>query len=57
VHLLQPLIEHARTKGLKRMEGVVLAENANMLRFAKASGFTITADPDDRSLVNIALRL
>jgi acetyltransferase len=57
VHLVRPLIEHARAKGLTRAEGVVLTENTNMLRFAKASGFTIVPDRDDPSLINVSLDL
>lgn len=39
MHLVRPLIEHAREKGLTRMDGVVLAENTNMLNFARMTGF------------------
>ena len=57
MHLVRPLIEHARAKGLTRMNGLVLAENTNMLRFAKMSGFTITPDPEDSSIMSISLNL
>ena len=46
-HLMQLLIETARTRGLKRMEGVFLANNEHMLRFAARFGFIISPDPDD----------
>ncbi len=44
------LIDAARRRGLKEMEGFVLAENQSMLGLARRLGFTITTDPDDRAL-------
>jgi acetyltransferase len=56
-HLVRPLIEHARHKGLSRMEGFVLFENRNMLEFAKGVGFRVAADPDDPAVALISLDL
>jgi hypothetical protein len=47
----------ARTKALIRMQGDVLAENLNMLKFAKGSGLVVSPDREDPSLVNISLDL
>jgi acetyltransferase len=44
------LIDAARRRGLKEMEGFVLAENQSMLGLARRLGFTIATDPDDRAL-------
>ena len=48
--LLTALIDHARRRGLEEMEGFVLAVNEPMLGLARRLGFTITVDPDDRSV-------
>jgi len=39
------------------MQGDVLAENLNMLKFAKGSGFVVSPDREDPSLVNVSLDL
>jgi GNAT superfamily N-acetyltransferase len=45
--LLRELIEAARRRGLRRMEGYVLAINHPMLQLAKALGFDSRPDPED----------
>ena len=55
--LLNMLIDAARNRGLKLMEGFVLAENQPMLRLAKRLGFTIAPDPEDRTVRTCRLRL
>jgi len=45
--LLAALIKSARARGLKEMEGFVLAMNQPMLRLARRLGFSIAADPED----------
>jgi acetyltransferase len=45
--LMQRLIEAARQRGYRVMEGVVLRENPRMLKFCEALGFEITNSPDD----------
>ena len=48
--LMTALIDAARRRGLKRMEGFVLAENRPMLRLARRMGFEIARDPDDGTI-------
>jgi RimJ/RimL family protein N-acetyltransferase len=45
--LMTALIEAARRRGLREMEGFVLAENQPMLRLAARLGFAVARDPDD----------
>jgi acetyltransferase len=45
--LLASLLDAARAKGLKRMEGEVLAANQAMLRLVAGLGFTIADNPED----------
>jgi acetyltransferase len=51
--LMQALLEAARGRGLKRMEGFVLASNRPMLRFVRALGFRVEPMDEDRTLVRI----
>jgi len=55
--LMKTLIDTARSRGLKVMEGFVLAENQSMLRLAKRLGFSIAPDPDDRTVCICRLQL
>lgn len=55
--LMQALIDVARARGLKSMEGSVLAVNTRMLRFARQLGFVQQRDPDDRDTVRVLRRL
>jgi acetyltransferase len=55
--LLGALIEAGRRRGLRRLEGYVLANNPPMLRLAARQGFTIRPDPDDRSVHICSLEL
>lgn len=48
--LMTILIDAAKQRGLKGMDGFVLAENAPMLRLAARLGFTTSPDPDDRTV-------
>jgi RimJ/RimL family protein N-acetyltransferase len=45
--LMRELIQAARVRGLKQMEGFVLAGNSRMLNLARRLGFTVDTDPDD----------
>ena len=52
--LMETLIRVARDQGLEAMEGLVLASNVTMLRFARALGFRVepmTDDPTTRLIV------
>jgi acetyltransferase len=55
--LLAALIHAATARGMKEMDGFVLAINQPMLRLARRLGFSIAADPDDRSVCICRLRL
>jgi acetyltransferase len=48
--LMTALIDEARHRGLKEMEGFVLTENQPMLRLAKRLGFSIAPEPGDASV-------
>ena len=48
--LLTALIDAARMRGLKTMEGFVLKVNAPMLRLAQRLGFSVAPDPDDGAM-------
>ncbi|MCW5657275.1 MAG: GNAT family N-acetyltransferase [Burkholderiaceae bacterium] len=55
--LMQTLLEVARQRGLKRMEGTVLANNRRMLKFMRQLGFSVRRDPDDPHNVLVARAL
>jgi RimJ/RimL family protein N-acetyltransferase len=48
--LMTALIDAAKRRGLQEMEGFVLAANRPMLRLAARVGFSVSPDPDDRSI-------
>lgn len=45
--VMTELIEQAKRRGLKEMEGFVLTQNQSMLRLAKRLGFRIEPEPGD----------
>lgn len=45
--LMAVLIDSARKRGLKTMEGFVLKINGPMLRLAQRLGFSVAPDPED----------
>lgn len=51
--LMGSLIDAARSKGLKTMEGEVLANNHEMLKLVATLGFTVVASQKDLSIMNI----
>ena len=55
--LMEAVIDAARERGYRVMEGLVLARNAPMLRFARALGFDLKRVPDDLRTVRIVLDL
>lgn len=55
--LMDRLMTAARGKGIARLEGVVLRDNAAMLRFVAALGFTVTEDSGDPENVITLLEL
>jgi acetyltransferase len=55
--LMSGLIGIARSRGLQRMEGDVLASNRDMLRFARQLGFRRQPGDGDGGVVRVALEL
>ena len=48
--LMTTLIDEARRRGLKKMEGFVLTQNQSMLRLARRLGFRIESEPGDPTI-------
>jgi acetyltransferase len=55
--LMHALIGVARSRGLARMEGIVLATNSRMLKFTRQLGFSAQRDPEDRDTVRVVREL
>ncbi len=55
--LMEALISTARSRGLKVMEGLVLRENHDMLRFVRALGFEAHHEPLEPTLTRVTKRL
>jgi len=55
--LLNSLIQHAKLKGLSKMEGEVLSENSTMLSLLKEYNFKLKTMEEDRNIVQIELNL
>jgi len=55
--LLRELISAARARGLKEMDGYVLAGNRGMLDLARRLGFTRRSDPNDPAVTIVRLPL
>jgi RimJ/RimL family protein N-acetyltransferase len=55
--LMRELIQGARLRGVKHMEGFVLARNSGMLNVARRLGFTVHADPNDATVKIVRLDL
>ncbi len=51
--LMQAIVDAARAKGLRRIEGFVLAINAPMMGLMRALGFRIETDLDDPALKRV----
>ena len=47
---MRTLIDEAARRGMREMEGFVLATNQSMLRLASRLGFSIARDPDDATV-------
>ena len=54
--LMHRIVEAARQRGYREIEGAVLRENPRMLKFCESMGFTILPNPDDPG-ERIALRM
>ncbi|MGE5027640.1 MAG: N-acetyltransferase family protein, partial [Betaproteobacteria bacterium] len=55
--LMGSLIEAARDKGLKTMEGEVLASNRNMLKLVATLDFTVTTSEEDPAIKRVSRAL
>ncbi|MDH6230237.1 acetyltransferase [Mesorhizobium soli] len=55
--LLQHLIDYATADGLKRIEGIILAENTKMLEMCREMGFTVRLHPTEHGVVIAARKL
>jgi len=51
------MIDWARSEGIRRVEGSVLAENRAMLAVCRRLGFTQMRDPDDPGVLKVKLDL
>jgi len=49
-HLMTALIDAARERGLRRMDGEILAGNHSMLELAASLGFSLHTSPDDAGI-------
>jgi acetyltransferase len=55
--LMEALIRAAQASGFRTMEGLVLRENRDMLRFVKALGFKATPDPMEPTMARVEKKL
>lgn len=55
--LMDALIDAARTHGLRTIEGLVLADNTDMLDFVKELGFEVHRTPEQPDTVRVVKRL
>jgi acetyltransferase len=55
--LLTLLMEAAKARGFKMMEGEVLAENGAMLSLVKRLGFSVSSMPDEPSIFSVRRNL
>ena len=53
--LMEQLLAYARAEGLKLLEGMVLAENTQMLEMCRKLGFTVTVDPVNPGLCTVRM--
>lgn len=55
--LMTRLVEYARAIGLRQIHGLVLAENAVMLKMCSEFGFSIVDDAEERGVKRVTLAL
>jgi acetyltransferase len=55
--LMNALIDAARQRGLKTMDGEILSDNANMRSLAAKIGFSVLRNPGDLSVLSVSLEL
>ena len=54
-HLLDCLKEEARAHGIRRIHGLILADNAGMIGLARYYGFTLAQDPHEEDCLRAEL--
>jgi acetyltransferase len=57
VQMMQALIDVARSRGLQRMEGMVIANNGKMHKLMQRLGFSSRPDPEDASMSLVSREL
>ena len=55
--LMEALIRYAQARGLETMEGLVMRENHEMLRFVRALGFEAAPVPEEPTSVRVVRKL
>ena len=55
--LMQLIIEYAKSKELKRIDGQILQENSVMLKMCRELGFEIKTDTEDGGVCDVTLVL
>ncbi len=55
--LMEALLRAAQEHGFATMEGLVLRENRDMLRFVRALGFQTTPDPGEPTMMRVEKKL
>jgi acetyltransferase len=55
--LMQLIIEYAKSEGIRRIEGQVLAENTVMLQMCRDLGFSVGFDPGGADIMKVVLEL
>ncbi len=56
-HLMQTMIDYARKRGLRAIQGQVMYDNEPMLDMCAQLGFDIQSDPGEPSICNVKLVL
>jgi RimJ/RimL family protein N-acetyltransferase len=56
-HLMQTMIDYARKRGLRAIQGQVMYDNQTMLDMCAELGFDIRSDPTEPSICNVKLML
>ena len=56
-HLMQTMIDYARKRGLRAIQGQVMYDNPPMLDMCAQLGFDIRSDPKEPSICNVKLML
>ncbi|HEX7221166.1 MAG TPA: GNAT family N-acetyltransferase [Burkholderiales bacterium] len=55
--LMDALVDAARARGFRRIEGLVLRDNPNMLGFVRKAGFEAEGEPHEPTMVRVVKNL